>query len=373
MPRICHVFDSATGWEQRAAVSQLLDCLPRDRYSQYLAAIDPSAVAPLRALPLPIRVFPRLAGTTALAAPLVGRFLERTGVELVQAWGPNAAKAAAIASRRPLVIELFDPALARKNVKLLRTLSRPAHFAIICSCEWTRRRLIEGGVSPDLCVTVRPGIDFAFINQVKRSGLRDRLGIRPGQFVILLPEPVARDGGHLEVFWAAALLNHFSRGVTVVLPGRSRELSRIARFAEAAPSRPNIVTPGAAVPFERLIPVADALVAASGEDVSTTAIAWALASNVAVIAAAGYATAELIANKVNGLLYKKTPDKGSAVSLVRLLEDRDSQTRMKEAAHGQAFEVFGLRRFIEQHMRVYENVLAGLSPGTGIVDSAQVG
>jgi len=373
MPRICHLFDMATGWEQRVAVSQLVDRLPRQGHAQTLAAIDPTALAPLRALAMPIRVFPRVAGITALAAPLIGRFLDRTGFDLVHAWGPDAAAAATIASRRPLVIELFDPAIAKKSVKLLRTLSRPTHFAIISSCEWIRRRLIEGGVSPDLCVTVRPGIDFAFINQARRAGLRDQLSIQPGQFVILLPEPVTRDGGHLEAFWAGALLNHFSRGFTVIVPGRSREQNRIARFAATAPSRPSIVTPGADVPFERLIPIADALVAASGEDVSTTAIAWALASHVAVIAAAGYATAELVANKVNGLLYKRTRDRGSVVSLVRLLEDRDTQARMKEAAHGQAFEVFGLRRYVEQHMRVYENVIAGLAPGTGIVDSAQVG
>jgi hypothetical protein len=58
------------------------------------------------------------------------------------------------------------------------------------------------------------------------------------------------------------------------------------------------------------------------------------------------------------------------VSIARLLRDRDAQRRYVEAARGQAFEVFGLRRFAEQTMRLYENMLSGASPGEGIVDSA---
>jgi len=373
MPRICHLFDSATGWEQRVAVAQLLDRLPRERFTHALAAIDPAAAATLRELSIPIRTFPRIARLNALTAPFIARHLDTHDCELIHAWGPDAAAAAAMASCRPLIVELFDPALAARNAKLLRTLARPSEFGIVCSCEIVRRRLIEGGVPPELCVTIRPGIDFAFLNRARQSPLREQLGIGRDDFAILLPEPVLRDAGCLEGFWAGALMNHLSGKVKVIVSGCSLEQRRITRFAANVPSRPTLVAPGADVPFEKVIPIADALVLATDADVSTTAIAWAMASRVAVVAAAGYAIAEMITNKVNGLLFKRSPGKSSTISLVRLLEDRAAQAKVKEAAHGQAYEVFGLRRCVEQHKRFYENVLSGIAPGNGITDSAQVG
>jgi glycosyltransferase involved in cell wall biosynthesis len=95
-----------------------------------------------------------------------------------------------------------------------------------------------------------------------------------------------------------------------------------------------------------------------------------MAAGVAVIGTAVHAVAELIANKLNGLLFKQTPGRSMVASLFRLLTDRVSQDKVRETARGQAYEVFGLRRCVEQHMRLYDNVLNGSPPGDGIVDSA---
>ena len=122
--------------------------------------------------------------------------------------------------------------------------------------------------------------------------------------------------------------------------------------------------------MERLICVADTMVVAARGDVSTTAIAWAMAAGVAVIGGATYSVAELIANKVNGLLFKQTPGKPMTVAIARLLKDRETQRRLTEAARGQAYEVFGLRRCAEQHMQLYVNMLSGSAPAQGIADSA---
>jgi hypothetical protein len=55
------------------------------------------------------------------------------------------------------------------------------------------------------------------------------------------------------------------------------------------------------------------------------------------------------------------------------LQDRASLDKAREVARGQAYEVFGLRRCIEQHMQVYENVMSERAPGEGIAESARVG
>jgi glycosyltransferase involved in cell wall biosynthesis len=98
-----------------------------------------------------------------------------------------------------------------------------------------------------------------------------------------------------------------------------------------------------------------------------------MAAGAAVIGAAIPSVAELIAHRVNGLLFKQFVGKGVVGPLFRLLQDRACLAKAREVARCQAYEVFGLRRCIEQHTRVYENVLCGVAPDEGIVDSARVG
>jgi glycosyltransferase involved in cell wall biosynthesis len=270
----------------------------------------------------------------------------------------------------PLVLQLFDPRIAAREVKLLRTVARPEKFAVACSSGTVRRRLIEGGLAPELAVVIRPGVDLALINKCRRGRLREELGLTWDDRVIIVPDPVTRDGGQFEGYWAAALRSYLSGGLRVIVPGASREQRRISRLAGALPVSVGLVTPGAEYRFEQLLAVSDVLLVTPRGDVSTTAISWAMGAGVAVIATAVHSVAELIANRLNGLLFKQMPGRSMAAFIASLLEDRSAQDRAREVARGQAYEVFGMRRCIEQYMRLYENVLSGIPPATGIVDSA---
>ncbi len=382
MTTVCHLFDRDAGWEQRVGAAPLLDRLPPDRYRCALASTDPEAVAVLSSLGETVnlisrRPFSGVAGHLAVS-PSVARFVSRQRAEIVHAWSLSAAMAAwpalrAMSGRRPaLVVELFDPGLPRSDCNMLRMAAAAGGLSIVCSTQTVRRRLYESGVAPEFCTVIRPGVDFARINRFRREGLREKLGVTATETAVLLPEPIRRDRAHFDGFWAAALLHNLCEGFRVILPGASRELERIRRFVETLPGPTGLITPGPAVPFEQIVAIADVLVAPSRGDVSTTAIAWAMSAGAAVIATAEHSTAELIAHKVNGLLFKREDRKTMVMSFVRLLRDRASQATMKEAARGQAYRVFSLRRYVDQHVRLYENVLRGALPGEGITDSAAV-
>lgn len=373
MQTVCHVFDETADWQHRVGAGQLLDRVPPEKFSASLASIDAQATRSLGGLPAATEIIPRIAGVNLLAAPLLARLIDRRGAGLVHAWGPSAAAAARAGWQGPLVVELFDPNVAIKAAKVLRAIAQPAGFAIICSTQWIRRRLIENGVPAECCVVIRPGIDFATIQKLRKSPLRSEMGIAEDDFVILLTEPTSPGDFHLGAFWAGSLLNHLDGRYKVIVPGTSAEVERVARFAATLPTARTLIAPGNSHAFESLVAIADALVVPDPGDVATTAIAWAMGAGTAVIAAAGYAVTELIVTRVNGLLYKHPEGKSPAPRIVALLRDRESQRKAKEAARGQAYEVFSLRRYVEQHIQVYENLLAGASPSTGIVDSAQVG
>lgn len=410
MPTICHLFDGIACWEQRVAVGQLLDRLPRDRYRQVLATIDPGAVIELGRLNRPIHSLPQMAGIRPLLASQVARFVARNRVDVVQAWGPEAAVAAASADC-PVVLELFDPRIAARSARLLRTIARPNGFTVIASAEWVRRRLIEGGLPPAQITVIRPGVDFGLINSARKASLRSELGVADDQLVIIVPEPATRAGGQMDAFWSAALLNHLRRDVRIIVPGESAEAHRIAQFAATLPTRDALIATGRRYAFEELLPHADVLVVAAEGDASTTAIAWAMSAKVAVIGSAVHSITELLAHKVGGLLFKRhggfamnqnrdrkraapasllpakdrqgglmsrlapalihaclpaeccAADRFNPVPLVKLLADREAQAKVREAAHGMAYESFGLRRYIDEHVTVYDSFSSGAGQG----------
>jgi hypothetical protein len=106
--------------------------------------------------------------------------------------------------------------------------------------------------------------------------------------------------------------------------------------------------------------------------VDTTAIAWAMAASVLIVAGAVYATSELLAHQHNALLLKPGTSARMAVRLAAMLGETSDTSAMRETARGQAFEVFGLRRFVDQHLRLYENLVGGAGVSEGITDTAIV-
>jgi hypothetical protein len=372
MIRVCHLLDADAGWQQRVAIAQLLDRLPADRCAALLATIDPKSGAALRPLGRVVYNVPRRAGLDVLAAPAVRRFLDAERIDLVHAWG-RAAAAAARAADRPLVGELFDPLRASRDVKVLRALARPKGFAVACAAEIVRRRLIEGGLAPELALLLRPAADFARINEWKRGPLRRQLGLSANDRAVVLAEAAAHADGPMDAFLAVAMLNTVSGNLRFLVQRGGPGPERLARLANNLPIPPTLICADGHVAIEKMIAISDVLIVPVRGDASTTAIAWAMAAGVPVIGSAVYAVAEMISSGVNGLLFKQTPRKSMTVAIAKLLQDTEALAKVREVARGQAYEVFGLRRYVDQHLRLYENVLAAAPPSQGIADPARAG
>lgn len=291
----------------------------------------------------------------------------------MHAWSVPCATAARAATDAALVLEIFDPAIVTERIKRLRVLCEMHRVGVSCAGAIVRRRLIEGGVPPDRSVVIRPPVDFSAVNHARRGGLREAIGVLPDQVMILVPDPVSREGGVFDAFSAFAMLHSFRRDAVFVLPSCSNEAERVARFASTMPRMPALIRTFDRFAFEQLAGAADVLLIAAGEDVSTTSIAWAMAGGAVVIGAAIPCIAELIAHKVNGLLYNPKAGCGPVVSIAKLLEERESFRKFREASRGQAYEVFGARRYADQHVRLYENVLERRPATEGIIDSAMTG
>lgn len=336
-------------------------------------AVDPEGLSLARSLDVPATLCRRTGGSDLLSAPLLARHLDRSPPDVIHAWGVRAAAAARYAKppAARLVVTIRNPSLAARDVKLLRVLSGSAGFAIACSNGTVHRRLVEQGVPLGRCVVVRPSVDFARINRVKRSDLRRQLGVLPEQRLVALPL-LPRGTDDFDAAWSIILKDHAlpQRTYRVAISGKTSDARRIRVVASAQTHPYVLLRPPAGTAMEDLISASDLLLFFARGDVDTSAIVWAMASNTCAIASATHAVTELIAHKVNGLLFKYDPHKSNVIAVSRLLDDRDAQRKAVEAAHGQAYEVFSMRRYVEQIQRLYENMIAGTEPGEGLSDPA---
>lgn len=367
MTRILHVLDATAGWEQQVALAQLLDRLPRDRFSQTVISL--SASTAMAAQPVPS--LPAISALPWLSAPLMRKAARESRADVIHAWSIRAALAAATCDV-PLVTHLCDPRFSPRDRRAIRTLDRPAGLGFSCASGTVRRRLIESGIPPQHCALIRPGVDFGWLGRQRRADIRRELQLPEGDYIVITAEPATHCGGHIETAFACQLASFVTPDLRVMVPGQSREVERIQRFYKYQPRPDRLICPGNRVDFLQLLAAADLLVVAPFGDTSTTAIAWAMAAGVAVLGAADYAVAELITHKINGLLFKPISGEGRAVTLAKLLIQRSLHGTYREAARGQAYEVFSLRRCIDQHIRLYENLCSGRPADDGMSDPAAV-
>ena len=379
MTRVCHLLDDRAGFEQRVGVTQLVGHLPTEGFSLSLAATSPATSPDL------IRAgCEAMAGTQTVDSlklpsglPLLSRYarvrtLAGKRFDLIHAWSAEAAVIARKTGDIPLVVTVFDPALARREVKMLRRVVRDRHFAVACGTELVRRRLIEQGVPAGLCVVLRSGVDFGLIDQARRSTLRGELGVLDNERLAIIPEPVTRGSGAFEAFWAVAFRAHLTGGFRVIVLGPSSEQKRIARFASRLPTVDPSVRPMPVAAFEELVSVCDVMITAPRGDIPTTAIAWAMAAGAAVIATEVPAVTEFVSHGRGGLLVKPQHGRSLIGALSRHLMDHAAQKKNVETARRRAIEMFDLRRYVTQYVTLYENVISGRSPGDRIADPVTV-
>ncbi len=375
MIRLLHVLDDASDWEQRVAVDQLLSRLDAARCQQesaYVGRRTPSSRLPLHG---PFTRFCSLGQWGTWCGPSLRRLMDDRDIHIVHAWGSQAALAAAAAlgrsRNRAMVVSRFDPSLSRRDAKLFRTLCAEQTCALACASDTVKRRLVENGVEGHHCVVVRPGVDFSVINAAKRnSAIRRLLDVAEDERLIVASYPVRGGSGHDRVAWSGQLHAALGGRRIVVMFGDSPEGARVRRLSDRLPFRRAVRFVRGPLRYEDLLSIADVHVVAPLSDASSTSIAWAMAASVSVIGSAVYSVAELVAHRQSGYLIKPVRGPAMSVKLAIGLSHVESMQKEREFARGTAYQVFGVRRFVDQNLQLYENLLEGRPPESHITDSA---
>ncbi len=327
-----------------------------------------SAVASIR--------FPARFGWLPAIAPRVRGTLRRRHIHLVHAWGPLATAIAHLAvDDSPFIATVTSPPVRRSWSRWWwfgSGSAEPLASAIVCPSQTYLRRAIEAGMPADRCGVIQPAVDFAAINEARRSSRREMLGLAASGPVLLTAPPPSRAGGHYHAVWAAAILQHVWPDTRIVVPGVSAEARRLRRFVASFGQPALLVATGNRFPFERLLAIADVMVVAAHEDVPAEPIAWAMAAGTPIVATAVPAVTEYLADHRNALLCRPGKATVLAARIRALLRDPALSRRLADTGRGDAFGAFGAERLIRQYRALYANVMARRTPFADIGDPAVV-
>ena len=367
---ILHVIEPGLVFGLSRTLEQMLGRLPDSRVKQTVCALA-SGKVPVCA-GRPSHRVSRCFSVSLLQGFGLRRAIRATGPGLVHTWGFEAA-AAAVAARPgcPIVVSVDMPQLCgRVAERWMAVLRDQPNLSVICPADRVKRRLVEHGFPVEVCVVIRPGVDYAAINAAAKHFSGQELGLDGAGPVLLTPGPPHRQEGQYAVMWAAALLQHIHKRLRVVIPGQSREFGRLKRFTETVRLPDLLIAPGDRFTWEELLSVADVVVAAPPEDIGITPVAWAMAAGVPIVATATHALTEVLADRHNALLCKPKDPRILAGRILAVLDDQNQQRKITNEARDAAFEVFSVRRCLHQHLTVYQNIPAGKPPADQVKDSA---
>ena len=302
--------------------------------------------------------------------PHLPRLADACGATVLHAWGMEAATACSTRlPQLPLVITLLDPEASPDAANWVR--SFPTSATVAAGSQVIRSRLIAAGIDADRVVVIRGPVDFGAINQAHRDGMRQKLvgGAKP---VLLMSGPASRGGGQYEGLWAAAILQKIHPDLKVILPYDSHERRRLIRFAERIDAPSLLTIPDSRLTWSQLAACADVFVMPAVSEVCTEPLSVAMAARLVVVGVAVRSIAEIIADRSNGLLCKNADAKLLAGRILTALEDETLRDRLTQTARGQAYEVFGIRAFIDNYQQLYANLLTGRQAGQDVSDTAMV-
>jgi glycosyltransferase involved in cell wall biosynthesis len=368
---LLHVVGAGIDEYRLLSLQTLLDRLPPADFHQRVAAIDVRmARRAEQFLRRPILLAAQRLRIGLSCGPRLRSYCRDGGVAVLHAWGADALAACAAAADGPAVVATgILPHDLDRAARWLRQIAPTA--TVVASGQVARAQLVQRGIPADRAAVIRGAVDFATINEARRSAVREALVGAAGP-VILLAGPARRGDGAFEAVWACAMLQRLLPDIRVVMPFGGHEADRLTDLARRADTPAVPIRSGDRFSWPQLLTAADALVVAPPGEADTEPIGWAMAAGVPVVGAARRSVAELIADHSNGLLARTNAPRLLASALLRLFEDSDLRRRIADTARGQAFEVFSVRTFCDNHAALYRNIAAGRPPTDGIADAAMV-
>jgi len=291
------------------------------------------------------------------------RLMHELRPAVIHAWDSAAVEMAAKAREggAAACLTLHD---ARQVSLAVDWLRRDVGSAVraVCHSRAVQQALLAAGVPADRVSRLPIGVDLDVVQEAKarRGSIRSALALHERDWpVVAVPPPVERCFGHFRVIWALLILRRVYAHAKLVVPGRSPEAERMARFAAACREPEAAVVAEDAIRWPDILAAVDIVAIASSQPADLVPVAWAKAFGLPVVAVRTSGVDELLADGDEALVVDDPEPVAVARKLLKASEQEGVHRRFAASAPAETVRYFDASTSAEAYIEFYSSLAAG--------------
>jgi glycosyltransferase involved in cell wall biosynthesis len=187
--------------------------------------------------------------------------------------------------------------------------------------------------------------------------LRERLGVRSGEAVILYIGRQSREKAPADLLGALAQLRSLERVWKAVLVGSGPDRGALEELASARGIAARVRFAGFHAEVSPFYAIADVLVLPSHSEGSSNVLLEAMAAGVPIVATTAGGNPEIVLDGQTGLLVRVGDLRGLAAAIALLLQERELVARLVDAAAARARREFSQNRYRRLLLGFYAEAL----------------
>lgn len=219
--------------------------------------------------------------------------------------------------------------------------------------------LTDGGVNPDRIDIMMNGVDpVTRLSDAECKALREKWGLRDGDFVIGILARIEDYKGHMDILDAVKILSDEKRDIKLIVAGSGGYESEVRRRTEELGLTDKVVFLGFVSDVAPVLSVLDVQLNASwGTETSSLSVLEGFSMGLPAVVSDYGGNPCLVDDGVNGLMFPTRDYKAMADCLRRLMDEPGTLTRMGEGARRIYLERFTGERFAARIEEIYEKTL----------------
>lgn len=249
--------------------------------------------------------------------------------------------------------------LKMRGYNQLNRWSLPSAARVITVCRPFAEQLSCAGVRRDRIVVCHNSVvaPTPVLPQAKHE-LRQRLGLREGERVVLAVGRLSREKGHVDLVRALRVLRELNPELIfkLVIVGEGPERMRVEGVARDCGLVDSLVFAGQIDYVQTFYAISDVVALPSHSEGSPNVLLEAMAAGLPVVATAVGGVPEIATDEKNALLVKRKEVEAFAGALNRVLSDYVLASRLGHAAAKHVTDTFSPKAYVRSLLRVYQGV-----------------
>jgi glycosyltransferase involved in cell wall biosynthesis len=229
---------------------------------------------------------------------------------------------------------------------------------VVSVCQAFAPRLVAYGVKPErIRVLHNAAVPTPPVPTLERDQLRQQLGVRDREIVLLAIGRLSLEKGHADLLRALGRLRSLPQPWKLVLIGIGPERESLGRLADSLGISDRIVFAGFHPDIRRFYSIAHVCVLPSHSEGSSNVLLEAMMAGVPVVATSAGGNPEIVLDEQTGLLVPVRDPQALAAAILRLLSEPDLAARLADRAFSRAASEFSVDRYRRRLSGFYAEAL----------------